>query len=87
MGWLVYTLYKKNMVYIYLYIYYLGSYKRDSKEVFELVVKMISNLKKKCSSNALDQLLCTMNRTILYQLSRSVDQLTGLFKTFFFALN
>lgn len=56
--------------------FFLGMYKRDSKEVFDLIIKLINNMKRKCSANALDQLICSMNRTILYQLSRSIELLT-----------
>ena len=54
-----------------------GSYKRDAKEVFDLIIKLLNIMKKKCSTSTLDQLLYTMNRTILYQLSRPSEKLTG----------
>jgi hypothetical protein len=53
-----------------------GTYRREPKEVFELIVKFINNLKKKAYGYSNEQLISSMNRTLLYQLSRPSDNLT-----------
>lgn len=52
-----------------------GMYRREPKEVFELIVKILNNLKKKPYSYSNEQLINSLNRTILYQLSRSCNTL------------
>ena len=54
-----------------------GSYRRDSKEVFETLVRFLNNLKKKnLSSNVSnEQLINSVNRVLLYQLSRPAESL------------
>jgi WD repeat and FYVE domain-containing protein 3 len=52
-----------------------GTYRREPREVFELIVKLLNNLKKKSYSYSNEQLVSTLNRTILYQLSRSCNTL------------
>lgn len=47
-----------------------GMYRRESREVFDLIVKFINNLKKKPLNYSNEQLVIAMNRTLLYQLSR-----------------
>ena len=54
-----------------------GTYRREPKEVFDLIVRFISNIKKKCYSISNEQLINSMNRTLLYQLSRPTDTLTS----------
>ena len=52
-----------------------GTYRREPKEVFDLIVKLVNNLKKKPYSHSNEQLINSLNRTILYQLSRSCSTL------------
>ncbi|KAI0236471.1 WD repeat and FYVE domain-containing protein 3 [Lamellibrachia satsuma] len=47
-----------------------GAYLRESKEVFEFIIKLISQAKRKSSGVSLDTIYRCLNRTILYQLSR-----------------
>lgn len=54
---------------------YDGLYLRDPRELFESLVKLQSNLKKK-SNYAQDQLINAINRTLLYKLSRPCFDLT-----------
>ena len=52
-----------------------GMYRREPKEVFELIVKLLNNVKKKPYNTSNEQLISSLNRTILYQLSRSCNTL------------
>ncbi len=59
-----------------------GTYRRESKEVFEMTVKFMNNIKKKSYNTSYEQLISSMNRVLLYQLSRPshklVDQVAML---------
>jgi hypothetical protein len=50
-----------------------GAYKRDAKEVFDMCVRFIQNLKRKFSNNLnlIEPMQSSLNRVLLYQLSRS----------------
>ncbi len=50
-------------------------YRREAKEVFELIVRFINNLKKKPYNFSNEQLIASMNRCLLYQLSRPCEHL------------
>ena len=53
-----------------------GSYRREAREVFEMIVKLQANLKKKCYNQVSnEQLVNSLNRVLLYQLSRPCDTL------------
>ncbi|KAL5018829.1 hypothetical protein ScPMuIL_004551 [Solemya velum] len=54
-----------------------GVFTRESKEVFDFISKLISQAKRKASGISLDQIYKSLNRTILFQLSRPVNQVTG----------
>ncbi|KAK3103345.1 hypothetical protein FSP39_018631 [Pinctada imbricata] len=49
-----------------------GVYTRESKEVFEFISKLISQAKRKSSGVSLDLIYRSLNRTILFQLSRPI---------------
>jgi hypothetical protein len=53
-----------------------GLYRRDPKEVFEMIAKIIGCIKKRFQTVSLEQLINSMNRTLLYQLSRPCHSLT-----------
>jgi len=59
-----------------------GMYRRESKEVFEQTLRFMNNIKKKPFNNSNEQLLNSINRILLYQLSRPCtslgDQVTML---------
>ncbi len=50
-------------------------YRREPKEVFELIIKFMNNLKKKPYNFSNEQLINSMNRCLLYQLSRPCESL------------
>jgi hypothetical protein len=50
-----------------------GSYRRDAKEVFDTISRFIQNLKKKAYNFNNEQLVNSLNRVLLYQLSRPYD--------------
>ena len=53
-----------------------GSYRREAKEVFETIVRFLNNLKKKAYSNICNEpLINSMNRVLLFQLSRPCESL------------
>ncbi|KAL3875787.1 hypothetical protein ACJMK2_033704 [Sinanodonta woodiana] len=54
-----------------------GAFTRDSKEVFDFISKLISQAKRKSTGVSLDQIYKSLNRTILFQLSRPVDNIAG----------
>ena len=53
-----------------------GQYRRDSKEVFDMIVRLIGSVKKRFHTVSLEQMSNAMNRTLLYQLSRPCHSLT-----------
>lgn len=54
-------------------LYPIGSLNRDPHEVFEFVVKLIAQAKRRSSSLSLEQLHHSLNRIILYLVSRSTE--------------
>ncbi|CAI9723395.1 repeat and FYVE domain-containing 3-like isoform X2 [Octopus vulgaris] len=54
-----------------------GVFTRESKEVFEFVSKLISQAKRKASGLSLDSIYRCLNRTILFQLSRTIDNVAA----------
>lgn len=54
-----------------------GVFTRESKEVFEFVSKLISQAKRKASGLSLDPIYRCLNRTILFQLSRTIDNVAA----------
>jgi hypothetical protein len=79
LGWYVNYLIRvpNHLLLLFMLLHTLGHFKRDSREVLDLIVRLITNIKKKGSTHALDQYLNAMNLTILYQLSRPVDLVHG----------
>ncbi|KAH3872283.1 hypothetical protein DPMN_035498 [Dreissena polymorpha] len=54
-----------------------GSYTRESKEVFDFISKLISQSKRKTSGISVDSIYKSLNRVVLFQLSRQVDTVVG----------
>ncbi|XP_052816149.1 WD repeat and FYVE domain-containing protein 3-like isoform X4 [Mya arenaria] len=54
-----------------------GTYTRESKEIFDFICKLISQAKRKSSGISVDSIYKSLNRTILFQLSRKVDSVSG----------
>lgn len=53
-----------------------GSYKREGKEIFDTLVKVLNNLRRKATPQSLsEQLINSLNRVLLYQLSRPCESL------------
>ncbi|XP_053688917.1 WD repeat and FYVE domain-containing protein 3 isoform X2 [Sabethes cyaneus] len=53
-----------------------GSLSRDPHEVFEFIIKLISQAKRRSTALSLDQLYHSLNRCILYLISRSTDSVS-----------
>jgi hypothetical protein len=58
-----------------------GSYRREPKEVFDTIVKTIACIKRRFHTVSVEQLTNSMNRTLLYQLSRPSHSLTEQLET------
>ncbi|KAL4240237.1 WD repeat and FYVE domain-containing protein 3 [Mactra antiquata] len=54
-----------------------GVFTRETKEVFDFISKLINQAKRKSSGLSLDSVYKSLNRTILFQLSRPVDSVSG----------
>ena len=52
---------------------------REPKQIFEFVIKIINQAKKRSSTSFLDSLYRSLNRTILFELSRKIDSIGGNF--------
>ena len=50
---------------------------REPKQIFEFVIKIINQAKKRSSTSFLDSLYRSLNRTILFELSRKIDSIGG----------
>lgn len=50
---------------------------REPKQIFEFIVKIINQAKRRGANNFLDSLFRSLNRTILYELSRKTESIGG----------
>ena len=50
---------------------------REPKQIFEFIIKIINQAKKRGSNTFLDSLFRSLNRTILFELSRKIDSIGG----------
>lgn len=54
---------------------------REPKQIFEFIIKIVNQAKKRGSNTFMDSLFRSLNRTILFELSRKIDTIGG--KQFF----
>ena len=54
---------------------FLGVFNKDPHEVFDFIIKLISQAKKRASGINLESIYKCLNRTILYLLSRPTDNI------------
>jgi hypothetical protein len=50
---------------------------REPKQIFEFIIKIINQAKKRGSNTFMDSLFRSLNRTILFELSRKIDSIGG----------
>jgi hypothetical protein len=50
---------------------------REPKQIFDFIIKIINQSKKRGSNTFLDSLFRSLNRTILFELSRKIDSIGG----------
>lgn len=50
---------------------------REPKQIFEFIIKIINQAKKRGSNSFMDSLFRSLNRTILFELSRKIDSIGG----------
>jgi hypothetical protein len=50
---------------------------REPKQIFEFIVKIINQAKKRGTNTYMDSLFRSLNRTILFELSRKIDSIGG----------
>ena len=48
---------------------------REPKQIFEFIVKIINQAKKRGSTTFFDSLFRSLNRTVLFELSRKIDSI------------
>lgn len=61
---------------LFVFFWLLGNLSKDPHEVFDFVVKLISQAKRRPGGTSLEGLYHCLNRTILFLLSRATETLT-----------
>lgn len=69
------TYFIEHTVYIVFVFYYIGALTKDPHEVFDFIVKLIGQAKRRSGVVSMEGLHHCLNRTILFLLSRPTDSI------------